>query len=70
MDQERKGFGCVAWPAERGRPNRSVMKWIKWTFRTKLACAVAAGLLLTVLLGKFWGVGATLLILVIPVRDR
>jgi len=47
-----------------------VMKWIKWTFRTKLACAVAAGLLLTVLLGKFWGVGATLLILVIPVRDR
>ena len=43
---------------------------MKWTFRTKLAGAVAAGLLLTVLLGKFWGVGATLLILVIPVRDR
>ena len=43
---------------------------MKWTFRAKLVCAVAAGLLLTVLLGKFWGVGATLLILVIPVRDR
>jgi len=50
-----------------GKLNRSAMKW---TFRTKLAGAVAAGLLLTVLLGKFWGVGATLLILVIPVRDR
>jgi hypothetical protein len=43
---------------------------MKWTFRTKLACAIAVGVLLTALVGKYWGVGATLLILVIPVRDR
>ncbi len=43
---------------------------MKWTFRTKLACAVAAGLLATVLLGKFWGVGVSLLLLTIPIRDR
>jgi hypothetical protein len=43
---------------------------MKWSFRTKLICAVAAGLTLTVVVGKYWGVGATLLILIIPVRDR
>jgi hypothetical protein len=43
---------------------------MKWTFRTKLMSAIAAGLLLTVLLGKFWGVGATLLVLLLPIRDR
>ncbi len=43
---------------------------MKWTFRTKLACAVAAGLLVTVLIGKFWGVGVSLLVLTIPIRDR
>ncbi len=60
-------FGRQGWCLRPIRPNRSGMKW---TFRTKLACAVAVGLLLTVLLGKFWGVGASLLVLTIPIRDR
>ncbi len=43
---------------------------MKWNFRMKLACAIVAGLLVTALLGKFWGVGVSLLVLTIPIRDR